>query len=203
VFGIKVLAICGAAAFTFLSIRGTYKGAEQNAAEKSAIHEATIRQTEVETTMQPETEDTEQEESSYQSLTHSMDWDYEDAYLLAKIAMAEAEGEDTEGKALVMLVVLNRVWSDEFPNSIEEVILEEHNGVHQFSVTQENGRWYTVEPDADCYKALDLIQYEKWDESEGALYFESKSDSEWHRKNLRFLFQHGNHYFYTDKENQE
>lgn len=28
--------------------------------------------------------------------------------------MAEAEGEDTEGKALVILVVLNRVWSDDF-----------------------------------------------------------------------------------------
>lgn len=32
-----------------------------------------------------------------------MDWDAEDAYMLAKIAMAEAESEDTEGKALVML----------------------------------------------------------------------------------------------------
>ena len=42
----------------------------------------------------------------------SRDWGAEDAYLLEKIAMAEAEGEDTEGKALVMLVVLNRVWSD-------------------------------------------------------------------------------------------
>ena len=30
-----------------------------------------------------------------------------DSYLLSKIAMAEAEGEDTEGKALVILVVLN------------------------------------------------------------------------------------------------
>ena len=34
-------------------------------------------------------------------------WSDEDSYLLAKIAMAEAEGEDTAGKALVMCVVLN------------------------------------------------------------------------------------------------
>lgn len=34
-----------------------------------------------------------------------MDFDANDAYLLEKIAMAEAESEDTEGKALVMLVV--------------------------------------------------------------------------------------------------
>ena len=38
--------------------------------------------------------------------------------------MAEAESEDTEGKALVMLVVLNRVWDDEFPDTIEEVIFQ-------------------------------------------------------------------------------
>lgn len=52
-----------------------------------------------------------------------MDFDANDAYLLEKIAMAEAESEDTEGKALVMLVVLNRVWDARFPDTIEEVIM--------------------------------------------------------------------------------
>ena len=50
--------------------------------------------------------------------------------------MAEAEGEDTEGKALVILVVLNRVRSEGFPDTVEDVIMEEHNGVRQFSVTK-------------------------------------------------------------------
>lgn len=115
----------------------------------------------------------------------------EDAYLLAKIAMAEAESEGTEGKALVMLVVLNRVWSDEFPDSIPEVIFQEG----QFSPVN-NGRFDRVEPDQECYDALELIQVEKWDESQGALYFESKSASDWHSENLQFLFRYGNHYFY-------
>ena len=44
-------------------------------------------------------------------------WYHKDAYLLAKIAMAEAEGEDTVGKALVIRTVLNRVESDKFPES--------------------------------------------------------------------------------------
>lgn len=39
--------------------------------------------------------------------------------------MAEAESEDTEGKALVMLVVLNRVWDARFPDTIEEVIMQD------------------------------------------------------------------------------
>ena len=63
-------------------------------------------------------------EITYQPSITSIDLDAEETYLLAKIAMAEAEGEDTEGKALVIMVVLNRVWSNRFPNSVEEVIIE-------------------------------------------------------------------------------
>lgn len=118
-----------------------------------------------------------------------------DGYLLMKIAMAEAEDEDTEGKALVMRVVLNRVRHKEFPDSIKKVIYQEK----QFSPIS-NGRFDRVEPNKDCKKALDMIAEDEWDESEGALYFESKSDSTWHEDNLRFLFRHGNHYFYTDRE---
>ena len=131
----------------------------------------------------------------YESRISSMDWDGYESYLLAKLAMAEAEGEDTEGKALVILVALNRVWSDDFPNSIEEVIYQDG----QFSPVQ-NGRFEMVEPDRDCWQALDMVMRDKWDESHGALYFESESDSTWHRDHLQFLFQHGAHRFYTDKE---
>ena len=148
--------------------------------------------------MQPEEREEIQETDApeeSQGMIWSMDWNSEDVYLLAKIAMAEAEGEDVEGKALVILVVLNRVWSDKFPDSIPEVIFQEG----QFSPVG-NGRFDRVEPDRECYEALELIQLNKWDESQGALYFESEGKSSWHRDNLHFLFQHGNHYFYTDKE---
>lgn len=118
-----------------------------------------------------------------------------DAYLLMKIAMAEAEDEDTEGKALVMRVVLNRVGHRGFPNSIKQVIYQEK----QFSPIT-NGRFDRVEPNKDCRKAFDMIAEDDWDESQGALYFESKSDSTWHEDNLCYLFRHGNHYFYTDRE---
>ena len=128
-----------------------------------------------------------------QSKIGSMDWDSDDAYRLAKLAMAEAESEDTKGKALVMLVVLNRVLDDEFPNTIEEVIFQKG----QFSPIS-NGRYDEVEPDEDCYRALQLIQTDGWDESRGATYFESKSDSTWHSENLTFLFKHGKHYFYKE-----
>lgn len=82
---------------------------------------------------------------------HSMDWDAEESYLLAKLAMAEAEGESTEGKAMVIMVVLNRVWAEGFPDTIEEVILQynKKTGVYQFSPVEPGGRWWRVEPDED------------------------------------------------------
>lgn len=122
----------------------------------------------------------------------SCDWDAEDSYLLAKIAMAEAEGEDTQGKALVIMVVLNRVLSDEFPDTIHDVIYQQS----QFSPIS-NGRFDRIEPNEDCYKALDMIQLDKWDESDGALYFESEDCADnWHSRHLDYLFTHGGHRFY-------
>lgn len=130
------------------------------------------------------------------SMIASRDWGSEDAYLLEKIAMAEAEGEDTEGKALVMLVVLNRVWSDKFPDTISDVIFQE--GAF---TSISNGRYDRVEPNDDCYAAMELITTGQWDGSDGALYFERTSDQDtWHSRNLQKLFTHGNHTFYKEYE---
>ena len=146
-------------------------------------------------------EEVEEDPAKFQDV-HSVDWDADDAYLLAKIAMAEADGESTEGKAMVIMVVLNRGYAEGFENTIEDVILEHHtneNGkeVYQFTPVQPGGRWYTVEPDADCWKALRMIEMEGWDESEGALYFEAVDHEEgWHRNNLEYIKTIGNHNFY-------
>lgn len=136
---------------------------------------------------------------SCEPIIGSMDWDADDAYMLAKIAMAEAEGEDTEGKALVILTVLNRVWSDEFPDTISEVISQKDAFTSYW-----DGRYDKVEPNEDCYDALELVQVEHWDESEGATYFERTSTEDtWHNRTLEKLFTHGNHTFYTERENQQ
>lgn len=130
----------------------------------------------------------------------SLDWGAEDSYLLAKIAMAEAEGEGVEGKAMVIMVVLNRVWAEGFPDSIEDVIFDysEEKDIYQFSPVAPGGRWWTTEQDEECYEALRIIMVEKWDESEGALYFEATYNGEdtWHSENLEYIKTVGNHNFY-------
>lgn len=151
----------------------------------SCIAELTIFVTE---SAEPETEYS----SMYPEFTHSKDWGADDAYLLAKIAMAEAEGESIQGKTLVILVVLNRVWNADFPDSIHDVIFQEN----QFEPIA-NGRWDNVEPDTDCWEAVYIVESARYDYSGGALYFESvDSDSTWHSRNLEFLYQVGNHKFY-------
>ena len=131
-------------------------------------------------------------ENSYPRFSYSKDWGAEDSYLLAKISMAEAEGESIQGKTLVILVVLNRVHNADFPNTIQDVIFEEN----QFTPVI-NGRFDKVEPDADCWEAVQVVMEAQYDYSDGALYFESCDDANnWHSRNLDFLYQCGNHKFY-------
>lgn len=59
--------------------------------------------------------------------------DEEDYKNLLKIVEAEAGGEDYTGKLLVANVIINRVQSDEFPNTVTEVIFQREKGITQFS----------------------------------------------------------------------
>ena len=138
-------------------------------------------------TFEPQTEEesSEIEVDYYPEFTYSKDWSAEESYLLAKIAMAEAEGCNTQTKTLIIMCVLNRVWSDEFPDTIEEVIFQEN----QFSPI-DNGRWDRVEPNEDCYEAVKVVMEAKYDYSGGATYFENCADEDnWHSRNLEFLYE--------------
>ena len=85
------------------------------------------------------------------------------------------------------------VESDESCDSISEVIFARN----QFSVTT-NGMYDNAPTDdPGCLEALDLVM-QGYDISQGATYFESyKSYDSWHYKNLNFLFEHGDHWFYN------
>ena len=138
-------------------------------------------------TFEPQTEEesSEVEVDYYPEFTYSKDWSAEESYLLARIAMAEAEGCNIQTKTLIIMCVLNRVWSDEFPDTIEEVIFQEN----QFSPI-DNGRWDRVEPNEDCYEAVKVVMEAKYDYSGGATYFENCADEDnWHSRNLEFLYE--------------
>lgn len=116
---------------------------------------------------------------------------YDEAKMLMRIAMAEAEGEGIQGKAMVMAVILNRVNNDRFPDSIEEVIFQEH----QFSPISD-GRYYDAEPDVECHLALAEIERGEYDTVD-ALYFEN-ADASWQQEECEYLGTVGHHRFYKN-----
>ena len=112
--------------------------------------------------------------------------------LLQRITSAEARGEDEAGQILVVNVILNRVKSNKFPNSISDVIFQPN----QFQPTR-NGALDNAVADnltkQSVQKALNGT-----DLSQGALFFRSVRGAEgsWHQRTLTQLFTHGNHIFY-------
>ncbi len=123
----------------------------------------------------------------------------EDLHVLLRIVEAEAGGEDVNGKLLVANVVLNRVNSDKFPDTVTKVVFQQERGVTQFSPVA-NGRYYTVEISEETVKAVERALMGE-DISQGALFFAARkyADSDrmrWFDENLTFLFQHGGHEFF-------
>ena len=150
-------------------------------------------------TKQPEPEVVEIVGEIKQNVTYGQNWSEKDKEQLAKIAMAEAEGCDLKTKVLVILVILNRVQSQNFPDSISEVIFEKSGNVYQFSPCMPNGRYYTTTPNSDCYEAVEMVANmdKESDYSQGALYFECcENPDNWHSKNLEYLYQRGGMRFY-------
>lgn len=132
------------------------------------------------------------------------EWKYElsqkDLEVLLRIVEAEAGGEDEEGKLLVANVVLNRVASEAFPNTVAEVVFQQDNGTTQFSPVR-NGRYWNVKISEETVAAVErALQGE--DISRGALYFAARkyADSDnmrWFDEKLTYLFAHGGHEFFT------
>lgn len=131
------------------------------------------------------------------------EWKYEisdeDYEVLLRIVEAEAGSEDIEGRMLVAGVVLNRVNSEAFPDTVKEVVFQRENGTAQFSPAY-SGRYDKVIVSEETIEAVERVLCGE-DISEGALYFASRkyanSDKmRWFDEKLTFLFSHGGHEFF-------
>ncbi len=118
---------------------------------------------------------------------------------LLRIVEAEAGGEDQNGKLLVANVVLNRVNSEVFPDTVFQVVMQKEQGIAQFSPTVD-GRYTNVCVSDDTVAAVERALYGE-DISRGALYFcaREKADSDklkWFDRKLTRLFSYGHHEFF-------
>lgn len=124
----------------------------------------------------------------------------EDYKNLLRIVEAEAGGEDLKGKILVANVIFNRVKSPEFPSNVTDVVWQQTGGNPQFSPTAD-GRIYTVTVSEETKEAVNRA-IDGEDYSKGALYFveetyAEESNMKWFKEELKILFRHGEHDFYT------
>ena len=118
---------------------------------------------------------------------------------LLRIVEAEAGGEDENVKLLVANVVLNRVDSPLFPDTVREVVYQQDYGVYQFSPVKD-GRIDRVTVSDETRRAVERAVYGE-DLSRGALYFAARSKASgesmrWFDNSLTWLFAYGGHEFY-------
>ena len=118
-----------------------------------------------------------------------------DYQTLLKIVQAEAGNCDRTGRILVANVILNRVESDTFPDTVHSVVYQRH----QFSPVG-NGSINRCRVTDATVEAVDSALAGE-DYSDGALYFmnrraSSRKNVRWFDNHLDFLFKHGNHEFF-------
>ena len=118
----------------------------------------------------------------------------DEVYWLSRIISAEAKGEPFKGKIAVGNVVLNRVASPSYPNTIYGVIFDRKGGT-QFSPVS-LGTIYN-KPNADSVIAAKLC-LEGYTLSDSILFFMNPrlATNSWISKNRPFAFRIGNHNFY-------
>lgn len=112
-----------------------------------------------------------------------------DLYLLAKCVYAEARGEPYTGQVAVAAVILNRVKSPSFPNTISGVIYQ------PYAFTAVSDGQINLTPNSTAYKAAqDALN--GWDPTYGCLYYYNPATATsswiWSRQTVVTI---GNHVF--------
>lgn len=84
--------------------------------------------------------------------------------MMARVVNGEARGESYTGQVAVAAVILNRVDSSKFPNTINNVIFQRN----AFTAINDGQYWLT--PHASAYRAVKDAML-GWDPSSGATYY--------------------------------
>ena len=120
-------------------------------------------------------------------------YDENDVYWMTQIIHAEAGVEPFLGKIAVGNVIMNRIASDEFPDSVYDVVFDHKCGV-QFTPTIDGSVYYKVD-DYGCEEAAKLA-LEGTDVVGDSLYFATATISCWAKRNRPYVTQIGTHAFW-------
>ena len=119
----------------------------------------------------------------------------DDLYWLSRIINAEAEAEPYTGKVAVGNVILNRVKSSSFPNTVKGVIFEYYKNIPQFTPVAD-GTIYN-NPNADSIKAAKAALSGTNYVGNATYFFNpAKSEGTWIVNNKTYVKRIGSHVFY-------
>ncbi|MBM7582270.1 N-acetylmuramoyl-L-alanine amidase [Caldicoprobacter guelmensis] len=119
----------------------------------------------------------------------------DDLFWLARIIHAEAAGEPYIGKVAVGNVIMNRVKSPGFPNTVYGVIFEYYKGIPQFSPVQDGTIYNT--PSGESYRAAQEAYYGLRPVGDALYFFNpAKASGSWIVRNRTYITTIGNHVFY-------
>ncbi|MCF6137321.1 spore cortex-lytic enzyme [Pseudalkalibacillus berkeleyi] len=107
--------------------------------------------------------------------------------MMAQMVHGEARGEPFKGKVAVASVILNRVDSSKFPNSVDKVLFDSR------AFTAVADGQYNMEPNDDAYRAV-YHAIKGWDPSKGATFYfnpnTATSDWIWSREQITQIGKH-------------
>lgn len=115
-------------------------------------------------------------------------YDSDALYLISHIVYLEAGNESFNGKLAVASVIMNRVNSAEFPDTVHGVVYQEN----QFTVVDSSR--FDEEPNADSVIAAKMV-LEGYTYDKRIMFFNSTGTG-WPAENRNFMYKLGGHYFY-------
>lgn len=115
--------------------------------------------------------------------------------VLERIVEAEAGDQDIRGRQMVANVIINRMKSEQFPDTVKGVVFAHR----QFSPVS-NGSYYRVKVSDITRRSVERALKEK-DNTAGALYFMYRAGSDagnirWFDRDLTKLYEYGCHEFF-------
>ena len=116
--------------------------------------------------------------------------------LLCRIVEAEIGIGDFDQKCNVSSSIINRYFSETFPNGWNDLLFQKRNGIYQYSSVGNNS-YKEVNISEDTILAIEY-SFMIEDTTSGCTYFHSGKSS-WHKNNLEFAFDDELHKFYREK----
>lgn len=186
IFNVSIGAVLGILLVVFVVIPGREKEeAERQAIRAELAAEAAKQKVVVLEEVEKEVIELNYYEPTEEDIAEETYWD--ELEMLAQIVEAEAGGEDLTGKRLVVDVVLNRVDSPRFPDTISEVIAQDKQFSSYTNGAFDDAGWHMQQEDYDA-----VMMEVTGTRLDSEIYYFTAGE---YNPSGEPAYQHGNHYF--------